>query len=345
MAHPYGTRRARGRPARRSEPEPPQPQPSTAAAGRPLQHPVPPSSSPSSSASQDVSDELQSLIRATVQSEVAQAVTQSVSTALEGALHPLLERLEAQPAPQADPSRVIRPAQNVPPRIKERILRGEFVEFDDLLSEALGSPTDEPIQITSLQNQVVEFASPSRAPRPGALPKRHVHDLATWMEAWTVYFAVVTSATSERTGELLAYQSTIVDVNQRFNTSAWLDYDRRFRTLAAADNRRWDIIDMNTYQACFTSQARPACTSCALVHPPPGPVCPFRKPPLRPGTVSGGAIPRAFQPNTFHNGRIICRNYNANRCNTASCPRAHVCLRCRGTHPSTRCKSSPSQSQ
>ena len=123
MAHPYGTRRARGRPARRSEPEPPQPQPSTAAAGRPMQHPVPPSSSPSSSASQDVSAELQSLIRATVQSEVAQAVTQSVSTALEGALHPLLERLEAQPAPQADPSRVIRPAQNVPPRLKERILQ------------------------------------------------------------------------------------------------------------------------------------------------------------------------------------------------------------------------------
>ena len=136
--------------------------------------------------------------------------------------------------------------------------------------------------------------------------KRRIHGLATWLEARTTFMTVLVEASPERAVELLQYQATIVDANVSFDTAAWLAYDKRFRTLVSADDRRFDMIDTYTWQSCFTSKARPACTHCSLTHPPPEPICPFRSLPHRPtGTADGSTTWRA----PMHNGRQICRNF------------------------------------
>ena len=102
--------------------------------------------------------------------KVAQAVTQSVSMAFKGALHPLLEHLKAQPAPPADPSRVIHQDRACHQGLKKGSCE-VFVDFDDLLPRR---SADKPIELICLQNQVVEFASLTHTPRPEDLLKRHV---------------------------------------------------------------------------------------------------------------------------------------------------------------------------
>ena len=218
------------------------------------------------------------------------------------------------------------PTSTVPNRISERIKNGEYINFDELLPEALGA-TPPPVQLqlsTSSPGQLVQLVSD---PHPTSV-RRRVHDLATWLEAWTAYLNILLLSAPQRSSELLGYQAIIVDANKKFYPDAWLAYDRQFRTACAADfTRRWNIIDPNMWQLTMTGKARPPCSSCFIVHPLDAKGrCPFR--PFHQNFHS---------QEPFYKGREICRNFNMRQCNLTQCPRAHVCLRCRGDHTSTTC--------
>ena len=298
-------------------------------------HPPRASSSnvPTTSGSQatELFAELQTLIKQSVEAEVSNAVASAVGSAVGEAMQPVLERLDEHASTRGPTAR---PPAAIPPRLRDRICRGEFINFEELLPEAIGATSDVPIRLSVMDGEPVELLSTRKASSTAS--KRRIHDLATWLEAWTTFMTVLVEASPERAVELLQYQATIVDANVSFDTAAWLAYDKRFRTLVSADNRRFDMIDTYTWQSCFTSKARPACTHCALTHPPPGSICPFRSLPHRPtGTADGGATWRA----PMHNGRQICRNFNSGRCDSgSSCPRAHACFTCKGNHPRLHCK-------
>ena len=75
---------------------------------------------------------------------------------------------------------------------------------------------------------------------------RHVHDLATWIEAFMVLIQVVVNVAPQRTAELLSYQGVFVEANGRFVPEFWLDHDRQFQTKAAANpTLSWDVIELN----------------------------------------------------------------------------------------------------
>ena len=170
--------------------------------------------------------------------------------------------------------------------------------------------------------------------------RRRVHDMAPWLEAFIllhfeVYPRVLVDASPDRAGQLLAYQARILEANNNYNTDALLAYDLRFRQALAAQPHQhsWTTIDVNLWQAYFTSRGREACVRCHIVHPIVMLQCPFR---------SGGPMvssnAASFTPK--HEGKQIRKKYNRARCTYPSCTRSHVCLLCRRKHPKIKCPKS-----
>jgi len=228
----------------------------------------------------------------------------------------------------------------VPARLRERITRGEFVDLDSLLPDVVGADLEEEdsLQLHTESGRAVHLVSKSAT---SSTPRRRVHDVATWLEAFTVYSRVVLDAAPDRAQMLLAYQATILQANNNYQNDAWLTYDRGFRRALATlpDQYRWDTIDPNLWQAAFTSRGRPVCSRCSIIHPIPTPQCPFRGGlPSNANANQGGSQFRT----PFVNGKPICRNFNKGLCSDSSCPRAHFCLRCRGKHAESDCRKSSS---
>ena len=230
----------------------------------------------------------------------------------------------------------------VPARLRERILRGEFIELSDLLPDAIATASD-PAEVLQLESvgggRKVQLVQKSLSASPQS--KRHVHDIGTWLEAFTVYCRVIVDSAPDRAAELLAYQAIILDANCRFHTDAWLAYDRMFRTALSAMPHlyAWHRIDTNMWQTYLTGRGRMQCSRCSLVHPPAA-SCPFRGGPST-GSGFGGQYQHSSSDARF-NGKTICRNYNLGRCSNSPCSRAHVCLQCRGKHPAQHCTTSKS---
>ena len=68
---------------------------------------------------------------------------------------------------------------NVPPRLRERILKGEFVEFDDLLPENLSFQSPDSVE---LQTATTEGSQRQLTINLGR-PKRRVTNFSAWMDA------------------------------------------------------------------------------------------------------------------------------------------------------------------
>ena len=206
----------------------------------------------------------------------------------------------------------------IPKRLVDRILTGEFINFNDLLPNVVSAvsgskPSSTVLKLDLAEGGPFQFVEDS-ASRGKA---RHIHDLCTWLEAWTLYMHTILQVAPHRLSELLGYQALIVEANRRFLPEGWLDYDYQFRQAAAADTSlRWDHIEATIWQLTTAGKARPVCPSCSTVHPlAASGRCPFR--PSRPA-ASFSSFSGLFQ------GKPICRNFNADRC-YGGCSRAHVC--------------------
>ena len=76
----------------------------------------------------------------------------------------------------------------VPPRLRDRIVRGEFVQFDDLLLESMSNTVDEPLNLAVIGDGHL------RIHRSSTEIKRIVCNLGTWLEAWTVFCRALVDA-------------------------------------------------------------------------------------------------------------------------------------------------------
>ena len=78
----------------------------------------------------------------------------------------------------------------VPPRLRDRVVRGEYVDFSELLPSSL-SHQHEQCAITlplgdGHANSVQLAVTTQRPARPS------VCDFSAWLEAWTVYLSIMT---------------------------------------------------------------------------------------------------------------------------------------------------------
>ena len=193
----------------------------------------------------------------------------------------LHEPVETDAPPPTNPQRVQQPP--VPARVRQRIVGGEFVDFDNLLHDSLFPARYGASASPSLALPVVRDRSTSgevliaqqRSPN-----RRVVRDLASWLEAWKTYISVLVAHYPARVLELLAYQRIICDASSRFPTGCWLRYDSSFRACAAADQSlRWDSKHHDLWLECFTRHA--SSPRLAPVHVTAG------KPARRPCTYCG----------------------------------------------------------
>ena len=135
-------------------------------------------------------------------------------------------------APQAAPS-VQQPP--LPDKVKQRIVKGEYIDFDMLLPECL-YPTwhgvsPSPSFTLRLSDDPASVEGDLVIAQQKAANKRAIRDLPSWMEAWNVYIHVLVPY---QLGALLAYQRIICDASVRFAPRCWLRYDQRFRASHSA---------------------------------------------------------------------------------------------------------------
>ena len=69
--------------------------------------------------------------------------------------------------------------------------------------------------------------------RPPAI--KRIALFSTWMQAWNLYLAIILAHNPSQTVELFGYQWFICSVNTLLPCDSWLQYDNKFRTLAAVD--------------------------------------------------------------------------------------------------------------
>ena len=200
----------------------------------------------------------------------------------------------------------------VPFKVVSQITAGKFVNLEDLLAENITMPEQEP-QLW-FNGQLVLSHTPRKWKRP-------ITDIASWMEAFSIFYLIFCSSFPHRWRDLTSYKLLILRTYRQFSGFCWLDYDRAFREHAAAEKvTDWSKMHVQLFNYHTAgAQVRTRPTSSSVVSSQ--------------AEASGNA-----------SSRVICHSWNAGHCIAANpqCRFRHACSRCWGTHRATCCTSLPS---
>lgn len=195
----------------------------------------------------------------------------------------------------------------LPTKYAARIVRGEYVSFDKLTI--------------------------SKRPRDGnksssKQTRRTVTGLSTWLEAWNRFAGVVIATKPRRALQLIKYQTLIVAAFQDYPAEACIEYDRRFRQLAAKDKSvPWDKYKEDVFVWCFSPKSSSSDLRQSFR---------FNKP-----TIMSRLGPPA--DTITHAGAEICIRFNTPRGCTKgeACKFKHICNKrgCGGDHSASKCPS------
>ena len=200
----------------------------------------------------------------------------------------------------------------VPFKVVSQITAGKFVNLEDLLAENITMPEQEP-QLW-FNGQLVLSHTPKKR-------KRLITDIASWMEAFSIFYLILCSSFPHRWRDLTSYKLLILRTYRQFSGFCWLDYDRAFREHAAAEKvTDWSKMHVqlfNYHTAGAQVRTRPASSSVVSSQ----------------AEASGNA-----------SSKVICHSWNAGHCIAVNpqCRFRHACSRCWGTHRATSCTSSQS---
>lgn len=214
-------------------------------------------------------------------------------------------------------------------KIVEKILANDYVEFSEL------PPAKGKVRALnhSLEGQVILVQAEDLL-----RSKKLIPDLATWVQCFTIYVAVLAKQQPARVPDLMGYAAGIAKASNKFKWPAWVIYDQSFRQEAVGSSQPWAKIEPSIYSQCFLGMAKDAegwCQNChSLDHPSSN--CPM-------GT-SSNPRKRPWQAAVRQHGessnKPTCLKFNRN---DGECPFgmrcrfAHCCSRCKGNHPIKRC--------
>ena len=180
--------------------------------------------------------------------------------------------------------------------------------------------------------------------------KRLIPDLGIWIQCFSLYMAVILTKQPERATSLLLYQSSIAKLSQKFKWPVWVIYDNSYRQ-EAADSAKldWAKIDPSLHAQCFTGMAISSEGWCSLCHSVEHLKhnCPLNS---QVGLLDAAKRPALHQPpaKRFKEWPPICRKFNKHDgyCEfMPKCNYRHVCLKCHGPHPETRCQMASGQAK
>ena len=194
----------------------------------------------------------------------------------------------------------------VPVKLVSQIVAGKFVDLADLLADNLASHEPEPQLM--FDGRLV-FTPTSKRQR------RHVEDILSWTEAFSIYSLVLTSHFPNRWRDLMAYKLLILRTYRQFNGHVWLSYDQAFREHAAA-TRLTDWSGMNVQLFNFHAAG-------AGVRP----------------SSSAARPPTASEATGSPTSQTLCKSWNKGRCvaRNQTCKFAHRCIKCQGGHRAQDC--------
>ena len=127
--------------------------------------------------------------------------------------------------------------------------------------------------------------------------KRHMEDIATWLEVFSIYSLVLTSHFPHQWKDLCQYKLLILRTYQQFSNPVRLAYDPAFCEHSAATNlTNWSNINVQlfNFHAAGTSTSGP---------------CEFAN--------------ESAEPSGASNSQIVCKSWNRGRC---SAPYAQCCF-------------------
>jgi len=206
----------------------------------------------------------------------------------------------------------------VPPKLAQKIWRGEFVEMIELLPEKLGHAEDS-------SKKVGEGESRKRK-------RARVANALQWVECFHSYISIVAQHQPTRVSDLLGYASLIVHAARKFKGESWLQYDRNFRKHAETHpGIRWAEANTSLWTLAFcNAQPRPHCDLCFSVDHETQ-QCDEYEPPEEP-------TKRKAEATSYSRDRTpICRNWNRQSCTSATCRFEHICLECHRNHKEKDC--------
>ena len=243
----------------------------------------------------------------------------------------------------------------IPTRVRDKIVRGEYIDFASLLSKSMFS-THNPLsqQSVTLRLNSDNDSFTVQPAVPHSTSSQRISSFASWMEAWNVYLSVRTVFNPSCAAELIRYQCIIISANSDHPISEWLNYDVKFRTKAANDpSLRWDTRDTDLWLECMTSKAmqsqRWPCPHCGTTNHFPD-RCPFHPSSSsigisNVGTSDTGPGTRRRAPgHSSHPRRAqlqppICHDYNNAVYHRPYCNYLHKCDYCGGDHLVRSCLS------
>ena len=179
--------------------------------------------------------------------------------------------------------------------------------------------------------------------------------MGQFIEAFATYKAVMCSAYPHRREELDLYEVAIVNMASRHRGSGFYDYHCQFSARAASLLRfnniciDWSVRDEILYNNIFSGRPVNSCTVCnSTSHE--SVFCPLDPNPSR-SEFSSTRADRNHRPadrnrttdlhgrpRIFHQGKEVCNNFNGDAgCRLNQCPRAHVCIACKGDHSKPSC--------
>ena len=135
----------------------------------------------------------------------------------------------------------------VPARIKERIIKGEYIDLTTLLPKAMFSSNVEPDHPGSLTLQLP--SGPSDFTVQPAAKGRKITSFSSWMD----YLAIRVDFVPSCAPSLIAYQRIITSASESYPLQSWLNYDVQFRMLAASNpSLHWDTRHHDLWLQCIT---------------------------------------------------------------------------------------------
>ena len=245
-----------------------------------------------------------------------QMISSSISSLLQSSATPALPAITGNETP---PPGKAEACGHVGVSTRDKIKRGEYVELSMLLPPNPGQQAEgslaKRVRLSEDDGHLVLSAT-------SGVSKRKLDNLAAWLEAWSVYCAVIFEANSDKASELIAYQLRIVQATRRYRWSAVLDYDMSFRQKAAyVSSLPWDKVDTDLYSRCFTGQAHSVCTLCK-----------------RSGHAATSCVLRQKDKSSTATSSPTCGLFNRGNCAYKPCKFRHACSSCGGDHPASSCK-------
>ena len=214
----------------------------------------------------------------------------------------------------------------IPQKLAKKIMKGDFVEMEELLPELW---------------PVAHHEGEGKIRR-----NRKITDIFTWIQCFSLYTSVRGRQKPELIAELMAYMVSIIRASREYLGLGWVQYDSLFRKHAALrSDTRWSVINTTLYARCFTGAPREVRCELCWANSHETKECLHL-------TGTDSAIEsrmqlieqsiqtmsqRRVQPTRPRSSGEVCRKFNNEGCTYPYCRHDHVCMTCGAPHPEPQC--------